>query len=601
MVKNKLGLVFLFAIGLNYLSFAQEYIGAGSDIGVQVTTSSDLENPPNFDGFSATGQKTISGEGLTYEQMTASRFLAQATMGANLDRIHAINGTDFEAWIDDQFAVPHYSLLESAREVKREADEWFLLNGGDSLEIGFRPNWQEFQYAWWQDNVVNDDLLRQRIAFALSEIFVLSAESDLGGYGDALSSYYDIFLENAFGNYRDILEAVSLHPGMGFYLSHLNNPKANLEENIHPDENYAREIMQLFSIGLYELNQDGSRKKDGSGNDIPTYGQKEIKEFAKVFTGLGIADVGMENEWIDEPYFGLGLYLGELTLPMIMYEEWHQAGEKELLNNFTIPDGQTGMEDIQDALDNIFNHDNVGPFICKQLIQRLVKSNPSPGYISRVSAAFNNNGQGERGDLKAVIKAILLDGEARDCEWLSDETASKLREPIIRYAHFANAVEKEQFYGRFWNVSYGFLEATEQSALSAKSVFNFFKPDFQPIGEITDANLVGPEFQIHNSKTSLGFINQANRWTEYRTLFYSWEREDPDTYINVDELKKLAYDPEVLLNHLDIVFTHGNLTDRTREIIKFALDQIVSRDYREDRVVMALYLIMISPDYAILK
>ena len=600
MVKTQLFTLLVFLISLNLIN-AQTYIGAGSDIGVQVTTSSDLVNPPQFEGYAATGQKTISGEGLTYEQMTASRFLAQATFGPTLERINAIVDLDFERWIDEQMAIPHYPMLTSIYEIKREADEWHLLNGGDSLDIGFRPSWQEFQYAWWQDNLTNSDLLRQRIAFALSEIFVISANSDLSGYGDALSSYYDIFLKNAFGNYRDILEAVSLHPAMGFYLSHLNNPKANLEANVHPDENYAREIMQLFSIGLYELNQDGSRKKDASNQDIPTYGQKEIKEFAKIFTGLGISDIGMENEWVDEPYFGLGLYLGELTQPMIMYEEWHEEGEKELLNGFRIPNGQSGMQDIHDALDNIFNHENVGPFICKQLIQRLIKSNPTPGYIQRVSSAFANNGQGQRGDLAAVIKAILLDPEARDCEWLSDETASMLREPLVRYMHFASMVDKEQFYGRLWNINWGFYQATEQSALLSSTVFNFFKPDFQPNGEISDQDLVAPEFQIHNSKTSLGFINEVNRWTEYGTLLYNWEREDPNTYINVDELKKLAYDPEVLINHLDMELTNGNLSTRTREIIKTALHQLVRRDYREDRVVMAMYLIMISPDYAIFK
>ncbi|MEL6986375.1 MAG: DUF1800 family protein [Bacteroidota bacterium] len=581
---------------------AQEYIGAGSDIGVEVTTSSDFEPALHWNGFKASGDKTINGDGLTYEAMTASRFLSQATLGPNKERIQDLLDLDFEAWIDRQFEIPHYPMLESVRDIKREADEWFLLQGGDSLEVGFRPGWKQFQYAWWQDNMLNDDLLRQRVAYALSQIFVISAESDLSGYGDALSSYYDIFLKNAFGNYRDILEEVTLHPAMGFYLSHLNNPRSLPEENIHPDENYAREIMQLFSIGLYELNLDGSRKMDGEGNDIPTYGQAEIKEFAKVFTGLGIAEIGMENEWVDEPYFGLGIYLGEMTLPMIMYEEWHEQGDKRLLNNQVIPDGQTGMEDLHDALDNIFAHANVGPFICKQLIQQMVKSNPSPAYVQRVSQKFNNNGRGERGDLKAVLKAILLDEEARDCSWSQDESSSMLREPIVRYTHFANVVEKEQFYGRIWNIGYGFWERTEQAPLTAQSVFNFYRPDFQPNGDITDAGLVGPEFQIHNSKTSLGFINEANRWTiHWGSLFYNWERNDPNTTVNIDEFKPYAHDPEVLLNQLDVLFTHGTLSDNTRNIIKHGLNQFVQGDWREDRVRMALYLMMISPDYAIFK
>ena len=588
----------LFIVATLSLS-AQEYIGAGSDIGVRVTTSSDHQ--PDRWEQTASGDKTISGDGLTFHQMNASRFLSQATIGPSEADIHSIQNSDFEAWMDVQFASANESILDETYAIKTESDEWFLMNGGDSLEIGFRPSWREFNYAWWSENMSTQNKLRHRVAFALSEIFVISIRSDLSGYGDGLASYYDVLLQNAFGNYRDLLFDVSLHPAMGFYLSHLNNPKAIPEENIHPDENYAREVMQLFSIGLYELNQDGSRKKDGQGNDIPTYGQDEIKEFAKIFTGLGLEEVVMENEWVDEAYFGLGIYLGDMVDPMIMYDDWHSEGEKHLLNGTIVPAGQTGMEDINAGIDNLFNHPNVAPFIGKHLIQKLIKSNPTPGYVERVSNAFNDNGQGVRGDMQAVLKAIFLDPEARDCDWLEEETASKLREPLIRYTHFANAMEKEHFYGRLWNVGWGFLQATNQMALASPSVFNFYLPDFQPNGEISDNDLYAPEFQIHNSKTAIRYMNEVNRWAGYGVLFYTWETNDPDTYINIDELKKLAYDPEVLINKLDMLFTNGSLSDRTRGIITTALNRLVQNEWREDRVRMALYLIMVSPDYAIIK
>ncbi len=248
---------------------------------------------------------------------------------------------------------------------------------------------------------------------------------------------------------------------MGLYLSHLNNPKSNDEENIHPDENFAREAMQLFSIGLYELNPNGTRKLDSFGQDVPTYGQTQIKEFAKIWTGLGISKV-LPNMYTDEPYFGLGIYGSDLTQPMKMYEEEHESGEKELLGGFTVPAGQTGMEDIEDAIDNLFNHPNVGPFIGRRLIQRMVKSNPSPEYIERVTRAFNDNGQGERGDMKAVIKTILLDDEARSCEWISDKSQGMLREPMIRYTNFARGTAIEQYYGRLWNNGYQFWQETGQ-------------------------------------------------------------------------------------------------------------------------------------------
>jgi uncharacterized protein (DUF1800 family) len=290
-----------------------------------------------------------------------------------------------------------------------------------------------------------------------------------------------------------------------------------------------------------------------------------------------------------------------MTKPMKMYEEWHQQGQKNLLNGFVVPAGQTGMEDIEDALDNLFNHPNVGPFIGKQLIQRLVTSNPSPAYVSRVSAAFNDNGQGVRGDMKAVIKAILLDPEARSCQAVQDPQSGKLREPFVRYNHAANALDIEQYYGRYWNAGYGFYLATGQMPLAAPSVFNFFLPEFHPNGEIGDAGLVGPEFQIHNSRTSVEYINQVNDWSVWQYMFGSWETGDPYTTVSLHNLEDLARDPEVLVNELDRVFTHGQLSEQTRGVIKQTIEQFIWGDYRYDRARMALYLILISPDYAVLK
>ena len=387
---------------------------------------------------------------------------------------------------------------------------------------------------------------------------------------------------------------------MGFYLSHLNNPRSNPAENIHPDENYAREVMQLFSIGLYELNNDGSRKLDGGGQPIPTYGQEEITEFAKIFTGLGISEV-VDNQWVDSAYFDLSIYVADMTKPMKMYEDWHEPGEKELLNGMLVPDGQPGMQDVQMALDNLFNHPNVGPFIGRQLIQRLIKSNPTPQYIDRVAQVFNNNGQGVRGDLAAVVKAILLDPEARECRNLMEEESARLREPLVRYTHFARSVEREHIYGRHWNVGYGFWDATGQTPMGAPSVFNFFLPDFQPNGDLADRGLVAPEYQIHNTKLSVGFINEVNGWIVWNGLFGDWESNHPDVGIDVDRYKEFANDPETLLNELDKVYTHGQLTDRTREIIKAAISPLIYRYYREDRVRLAMYLLMISPDYAVTR
>ena len=593
---------FLLLLCVPLIGMSQETINLGapgSPDGITVYSSSAYA--PDFWDTEASGEKTIHGIGLEGKIVEASRLIGQCTFGADLDYIKEVADLGAENWLDQQFELPMSSLLEELREVFSEVVDWYIMNGGDSSDINFdHLYWNNFNYAWWNLNMTNDDKLRQRAAYALSQIMVISIESDLASHGYGISSYYDILARHAFGNYRDLLLDVTLHPCMGFYLSHLNNPKAIPEDNIHPDENYAREVQQLFSIGLYELNLDGSRKTDVNGKWIPTYGQLEIKEFAKIFTGLGVSDV-IPNMYTDEAYFGEGIYLGDLTQPMKMYEEWHQQGTKFLLNGHVVPSGQPGMQDIEDAIDNLFNHPNVGPFIGRRLIQHLVTSNPSPGYIARVATVFNDNGEGERGDMKAVIKAILVDPEARTCDALEQAHHGKLREPFVRYAHFASSMDIEQYYGRYWNAGYNFWESTGQSPLAAPSVFNFFLPDYQPIGPVADADMVAPEFQVHNSRTGVGFINKVNDWAVWNYVMDSWEEGDPWVTVNFDQLRDLAFDPEALLNRLDLIFTHGQLSDRTRDIVKSAIEPLITGDFRQSRVELATYLIMISPDYAILK
>lgn len=597
-MKSKLFVSLLAFCFLSGTSQAQIILGTDTSQQIKVITSSDFT--PQYWTQTASGDKTINKTGLEGPLMEASRFLSQATLGANLELTKQVASMGIEAWIDEQMALPQSQMQENLNDVWAEVIEWYLLNGGDPNEISSRPGWTIFNYTWWETHMNAQDLLRQKVALALSEIFVISFETDLSNHGPGLADYYDLLLKNAFGNYEDLLLDVSLHPTMGYYLSHLNNPREIAEENIHPDENYAREIMQLFSIGLYELNPDGSRMTDTMGNWIPTYDQQDIKELAKVFTGLGVGDV-MENEFIDEPFFGLDIYLADMAVPMIMYEDWHQQGTKTMLNGYVIPDGQEGLKDIQDAVHQLYMHPNVGPFLSKQLIQRLVTSNPSPGYIARVSAVFADNGNGERGDLGAVIKAILMDSEARSCEALQDVTFGKLREPITRYTHFTKAIALEQFYGRYWNVAYNFYQATGQIPLASRTVFNFFLPDYQPLGPISDNELVAPEYQLHNSRTSIEYINQVNDWAVWGYVMDDWENDHPYVTYNIDELTALARDPEVLINRLDVLFTYGMLSERTRQIIKDAITPLISGNYRYDRARLAIYLMMISPDYAVMK
>lgn len=573
-----------------------DYVGGGHDQHITVTTSSDFQ-PEGWEEV-AEGSNTLTISGLTGKLIDAGRFLAQATMGADRSTIDSVAKLDFEVWIDQQFALPPAYIRPHIQEIYDTTFQRFLAAGGDTMDFPGIPTNEHFDYAWWQVNMTNDDLLRQRIAFALSEIFVISFNSRLERYGEGVASYYDMLAENAFGNFKDLLLDVTLHPCMGYYLTHLNNPKSNPALFIHPDENFAREMMQLFSIGLYELNQDGSRKQDNEGNDIPTYDNEDIKEFAKIYTGLSGGTTIQLPDTIIEPAFGRGLNTIDMAEPMAMYDDYHEQGPKFLLNGFVVPDGQTGMEDLEDAIDHLFNHQNVGPFIGQQLIQRLVKSNPSPGYVSRVAAAFGDNGNGIRGDMKAVIKAVLLDEEARTCEWYEDPVQGKLKEPIIRYTHFARAVGGLSEDGKFWNYGFDYNDDAGQHPMYSPSVFNFYWPDFQPIGPIGNNGFLAPEFQSFNSRTSIGFVNFVNQWAVNETLLRSRGNPEDLVLTDLDHLLVNAEDTETLINDLDILLTNGMLKDDTRQIITSIVDPM---EDMIEKVKLTIYLMVISSDYTILK
>ncbi len=594
-------LFFLTVICFNLLHSQEHinYIGAGNAAGIRVTTSS--VHSGLWGDRAASGDQTINGSGLDARMMETARFLSQATFGADEHLIRQVSVMDFSEWIDSQFDIPAGYILPEMISAYNMAFQIFTDNGGVPSNYSERPEWEHFDYAWWQVNLTSDDLLRQRVAFALSQILVISVESDLFDKGEALGDYYDLLLDHSFGNFKDLLMAVTLHPAMGVYLSHLNNSKAIPDQNIHPDENYAREIMQLFSIGLFELNEDGSRKKDANGAYIPTYTNADIKEFAKVFTGLG-AGGSISKTDQNKAEFNLDLNNVDYTVPMKMYEDYHETAEKKLLNGFVLPAGQSGMTDVEQAVNHLFNHPNTGPFICRQLIQRLVKSNPTPAYIARVAGVFNDNGNGVRGDMRSVIKAILLDPEARNCEWVNHPDQGRLREPITRYTQFAKSTGFESQVNLFWNNGSVFMENAGQHPLHSHTVFNFYLPDFQPSGPLSENNLVGPEFQIHNTKTSIGYVNSVNNWTFNEELLYTFEANTFPTRTSFKNLLPYARDPEGLINKLDILLTHGQLSEETRGIIRAAISSFSPNPIGDlNRLKLALYLFMISPDYCVLK
>ncbi len=589
--------IIIFASSILSSQYYNDYIGAGHDRGVTVRSSSS--------SGTSLAAHTINGEGLDANKMAASRFLFQSSFGADIEEIAELAETlDYEGWINNQFSQPTSLLLPKLWETDARARVIFAAENDGEY---FGPYALHFQYAWWDNNYKAPDQLRHRIAYALSQIVVISINSQLGDYGEGLASFYDILVRNALGNYEDILQEITIDPNMGFYLSHLQNPKTDNELGIRPDENFAREIMQLFSIGLYELNNDGSRKVDGNGDFIPTYDNTDIQELAKVFTGLKGGEWSADALTYVNPGapvdFDAGIDNINREVPMQMQESQHEPGPKTIIGDYTIPGGQTGMEDIQQAVSHLFNHPNVGPFIARRLIQQLIKSNPSPGYIDRVARSFNDNGSGIRGDMKAVVKAILLDQEARDCAEINNPTSGKLKEPIMRYTQFLHAIPGDVPDGYYWNNGYDYLNDTRQLPLVAPSVFNFYLPDHQPVGDFVDQDLVAPEFQIHNSQSAIGYLNQAHKWTSWKALFWDWFESTPAAVTDLSSYYAMSEDPETLINHFNVLLVHGRLSEETRANIKNALTQIpmVWDNSRELRTELCLYLIMISPDYVVIK
>ncbi len=486
------------------------HLGGNPDHQIVVTTSS-AQHRQGWQEM-ASGDKTVNGAGLEGQLMDASRFLAQATLGADRQEIDKVLDMGMEAWMEEQFVMEPTLYLTTLQDLYSGIYTNYLDEGGDPDEFRCRPRWYHANYAWWEMIVTGQDLLRQRIALALSEILVISKEnSDLENYGYAVASYYDLLIQHAFGNYKDLLLDITLHPAMGNYLSHLNNPKAQPDEFVFPDENYGREFMQLFTVGIHELNLDGSVKLNEQGAPIPTYTDADIGGISAVFTGLGAGKVS--DCWEEtELKFGMSIRKIDMTVPMAMYPEWHEPGAKGIIGGMEIPADQEGMKDIDDAVTHVFNHPNVGPFLATRLIQHLVKSNPSGAYIERVATVFNDNGQGVRGDLEAMVKAILLDDEARTCASLQDPQHGKLRAPIHRYTHLVRSMDKFSPSGYYWNTGSGFLEATHQHPLHSPSVFNFYQPGFQPNGPLMQESLVGPEFQLHNSVTGITYFDVVNQW-----------------------------------------------------------------------------------------
>jgi uncharacterized protein (DUF1800 family) len=503
----------------------------------------------------------------------AARFLTQATYGPTTDSIAAVQSQGYSAWLDAQFTRPLVSHLAYV----------------DALPVPLEERWSWYaRESIWKQAIQGPDQLRQRMALALSEILVASSEDDDLAEAEPIAAYMDLLARNAFGNFRQLLQEVTLSPSMGAYLDMLSNDKEDPDTGRNPNENYAREILQLFSIGLYKLHPDGTLQLSVEGLPIETYDQEVIKGFAQVFTGWTFAGQDRSEEW--------RFYWPEPSwrVPMEVWNEHHSTGTKRLLNGVVLPAGQTPQADLAAALDNIFQHPNVGPFLCRQLIQRLVTSNPSPSYVYRCGLAFANNGQGVRGDLKAVLRAILLDWEARSPDVLGQQGYGKVREPIVRFVALLRALRAQPpADGRFryyWQSSAEW--GLNQSPLQSPTVFNFFESTYAQPGPIAEGGLVSPELQITNETSVFGTANFL------RGALEGYADDDSEVILDYSYLTS-AGNNTVLLDRVNLLFFAGRMSTETRTILAEALADPDFPTAPTERALTLVWLVSLSPEFVV--
>jgi uncharacterized protein (DUF1800 family) len=497
--------------------------------------------------------------------VTAARLLDQASFGPTAATIAHVQSVGVNGYLTEQFAQPTTALAA----VPTSPLPNLCLAANNPRVCA--------ESEWWQTAVTGPDQLRQRVAFALSEMFVVSSQSISGS---AIPQFHNALANDAFGNFATIMHDVALSPAMGGYLNMLNSAKPATGQIAN--ENFGRENMQLFTLGLYLLNQDGSLQLDGSGNPISTYSQAQVQAFARAYTGWTYA-----NATGGSPAAFTGT--ANFTYPMAPVESQHDTTSKILLNGTVLSAGGTAEADLAGALSNIFNHPNVGPFVCTQLIQHLVTGNPSPAYVSRVAAVFANNGSGVRGDMQAVITAILTDQEARAGDTNADYNGGHLREPALFIANMMRALDftNTDANGSWFNLaSQGFT--LNQEPYYANSVFNFFPPNYV----IPGTTINSPEFDIENTATVTLRETLANNIVN--NGISSFTTSDLAT---TGVLGTMAANPTTLVNYLNMLFMHSQMPTAMQTTIVSAITPITST---AQRARVAVFLVITSPQYKVI-
>ena len=536
----------------------------------------------------------------------AARFLLQAQFSASTNEIASVRSIGYAAWLEQQFAATP----------GQSGWDWLLARDYQTTNATTRRFHESFidypaDNMLWQQLLSSPDAVRRRMALSLTEFFVVGMpglNSRIRWPSFMIASWWDTLCSQAFANYRSLLEAVTLHPAMGLYLNAAGNQKENPATGRVPDENYAREVMQLFSIGLYELNNDGTPK---NGVLKETYTNADVSNLARVFTGYQVDERGRVADTTTIP--GETIYdFAYAAKPMYFTASRHSDLEATFLG-VTVPANTPGGTALTTALDTLFNHPNVGPFFGRQMIQRLVTSNPSPAYVGRVAAAFNNNGQGVRGDLKAVWRAILLDEEARSASGLTNPQFGKLREPMVRFIQWARTFSVTSATNS-WKLG-NFGANLGQGPLRSPSVFNFFRPGYVPPNTaVANAGLVAPEFQLVSEQQVMDYLGAI--YSPIRNGFNIRNAAVPEnassgtyTYdVKANYAAEIALAPNAsaLVDRLDLLLCGGQLKAATKALIVGALASpaVTASSTESDklnRIAAAIFLIMASADYLVQK
>ena len=589
----------------NFTVYLEVSDGKGGIDQSSLTVAANLPTPDSLPNFSSTAppSPTIA------DRADATKLLYQGTFGPKDGDVELLVEMGAQVWFEQQISMEPHLYTTAWGDI---AEEFGDVDDGDNA------NFKQLTHEAFMVNALSSpDQLRQRMTYALSQLFVISDQFDFAGQDRLILGFADVLHRNAFGNYRTLLKEVTLHPAMGMYLAMLGNKKADPENNIRPDENFAREIMQLFTIGLALINQDGSLILDeATEQPSQTYGQVDVQNYAAALTGWYFSN--QESYKFGDIFHSIAWE--DRIKPMSAYDEFHQKTHKKLLRNYYVPAGASADESLDTVLDSLFYHPNLGPFIATHLIKSLVTSNPSAAYIERVATVFNSDENRERGNLASVVQAVLFDPEARGISGEAVLHRGKIKDPLLKYINFSRLFQ----IGSYRNNRSFLKDRPSQTFLGAQSVFNFYSPTHVPNLAFAQLGLVAPELEVITAET---IVSDASKYAHISTSFQrdfqvsqgvSDETLDYFEHSPVHDLSPIINrlnetGQESVIDFLDEYMSQRQLTPSIRnylsEYLSIGLGHIETAEYysseahrtdaRHRLLIDLIYLIAISPEYAL--